>query len=902
MKLQFEANQQYQLDAVQSVVDIFEGQPQQSGEFEVGVTQPQGQMHIDGSILIGNNLLLEQSSIVQNVRSIQERNKLPLSKVGSGSVGSGTIGSSAVGGGESFEDGMNFSIEMETGTGKSYVYLRTIHELYRKYGFKKFVIVVPSVAIREGALKNLEVTKEHFSLLYDNPKMNFYVYDPRKRGQLKNFGTNNSLQVLVISIDSFTRKESNIIYQESDWGVPIEFVQGTNPIVIIDEPQNMETDVRKRAIEHLNPLCTLRYSATHKNPYNLLYKLDPVQAYDLGLVKRIEVDSVFSEDAYNDAYLRVVEIKSRKTSVTAKIEFDKSDEVGLQRKEVVMKPGDDLFDQSGGRDVYKDGFVLESINVSDQEVVFSNGKTFACGQKNEQLLGEIMKYQIRRTVENHFEREKKLQEQGVKVLSLFFIDKVANYRGYTESGWEKGQFAKWFEEAYEELRKKPAYADLLPYSAEEVHSGYFSQDKKSGSWKDSSLSRETKADEETYELIMRDKEKLLDANTPLRFIFSHSALREGWDNPNVFQICTLNETHSTMKKRQEIGRGLRLPVNQDGVRIFDSNINVLTVIANESYEQFARTLQTEIEEECGVEFKGRIKDKKKRRRVKLKKGYALDENFKDLWDRIKQRTQYKVDYATDEVVNLVVRESLNITVSAPKISSIRVGLDISDEGIETRTLSMQSKKVDQENTRSVIPDVVGSIQRRTKLTKSTIFQILKHAELIDSALINSQQIVDEVSSRINKVLVQLMVEGIKYEKIADEFWEMKRFESEELEEYLDRLVQVQDPEKTLYDHVITESSVEERFAKDLESREDVKFYFKLPRWFKIETPLGGYNPDWAIVFENDKRIYFIAETKKEGEIRESEDMKIKCGRAHFGVLDDVQFERVERLEEIMYEN
>ena len=359
-----------------------------------------------------------------------------------------------------------------------------------------------------------------------------------------------------------------------------------------------------------------------------MYKLDPVRAYDLGLVKKIEVDSVFSEDSFNDAYLRVMEIKSKKSQITAKVEIDKSDDYGLQRKELTLKVGDDLFELSGKRDVYRDGYILEEINTAEQFISFSNGKSFAIGQKDEGLLEEIMKYQIKKTVQNHFEKEKKLKDKGIKVLSLFFIDKVANYRAYGESGWLKGKFAMWFEEIYKEFQAKLAFKGVLEHSAEDVHNGYFSQDKKSGIWKDSTdrggEGGSSKDDEQTYELIMKDKERLLDANTPLRFIFSHSALREGWDNPNVFQICTLNETRSDMKKRQEIGRGLRLPVNQDGERVFDQNINILTVIANESYESFAKSLQTEIEEECGVSFTGRIENAKERKSVQLKKGFELD--------------------------------------------------------------------------------------------------------------------------------------------------------------------------------------------------------------------------------------------------------------------------------------
>lgn len=890
MKLKFEANQQYQLDAVKSVVDIFEGQPLESGDFEMTVTVPADRLQIGSEILVGNNLVLEQETILKNIQTIQERNKLPLSD-------------------ETFKDGMNFSTEMETGTGKTYVYLRTIHELNKKYGFKKFVIVVPSIAIKEGVMKNLEVTKEHFASLFDNPEMDFDVYHSKKRGQLRDFARANELQILVMNIDAFAVKKENessrIIYQKSDGGIPIHYLQSIRPIVIVDEPQNMETEVRKTAIANLNPLCTLRYSATHKYPYHLLYKLDPVQAYDLGLVKKIEVDSVFSEDTHNDAYIRVLEIKSRKANITATIEIDKSDDYGLQRKEVVMKPGDDLFDLSGEREAYKDGFVLESISVTDQTVGFSNGKIFVCGQKDEKLQDDIMKYQIKKTVENHFEKEKKLKGKGVKVLSLFFIDRVSNYREYNELGWGKGKFAQWFEEAYQEFQKKPQYQGVLEQDCGDVHDGYFAQDKKSGSWKDSSDAKggeggKTQDDERAYELIMKNKEKLLDVNTPLRFIFSHSALREGWDNPNVFQICTLSETQSVMKKRQEIGRGLRLPVNQDGERIYDSNINILTVIANESYEQFAKALQTEIEEDCGVSFSGRIKSKEKRRVVKLKKGYELDENFKDLWSRIKQRTQYHVEYSTRDLIENAWRACLNINVSKPRISNVRVRLNISEKGVNTEIRSVGGQTIKQEIGLEAIPDAINNIQRKTRLTKPTIFEILKESDHLKNILVNPQQVVDEVTIKINETLTRMAVDGIKYEKIAGGFWEMQRFQNEELEEYLDRLIKVQDQQKTLYDHVITDSTVEETFAKDLESREDVKFYFKLPRWFKIETPLGGYNPDWAIVFENDKRVYFVAETKKEGEIRESEEMKITCGRAHFKALDGVLFERVEKLEEILF--
>lgn len=912
MKLKFEANQGYQLEAITSIVDVFEGQPLESGDFEIELSLPQvsndnpdqssSEVLNEYHSCVGNKLALSEEDILKNVQMVQKRfNNSHKKKNTETGETFGTLDLSE------HLDGMHFSVEMETGTGKTYVYLRTIHELYKKYGFKKFVIVVPSIAIKEGVIKNLQITKDHFSMLYNNPEMDFHLYDPRKRGQLKNFATTNTLQILVINIDSFAKKESNIIYQESDWGIPIEYIKTIKPIVIVDEPQNMETTIRKEAISNLNPLCTLRFSATHKYPYNLLYKLDPVRAYDLGLVKKIEVDSVFSEDAFNDAYLRVLEIKSKKMQITAKVEIDKSDDYGLQRKALVLNIGDDLYELSGKRDVYKDGYILEEIHTADQFISFSNGKTYAIGQKDEALLDEIMKYQIKKTVQNHFEKEKKLKDKGVKVLSLFFIDKVSNYRTYGESGWVKGKFAMWFEEIYKEFHAKPQFKGVSEYSAEEVHNGYFSQDKKTGIWKDSTdrggEGGSSKDDEQAYELIMKDKERLLDVNTPLRFIFSHSALREGWDNPNVFQICTLNETRSEMKKRQEIGRGLRLPVNQDGERVFDQNINILTVVANESYESFAKSLQTEIEEECGVSFTGRIKNAKERKSIKLKKGYELDPNFKNLWEKIRQKTKYNVDYQTEQLIEEAAKILKDVIIVKPKISNIRVRLEMSEKGIETQTITSSGQMIDNNYELSLIPDVLSGIQTKTKLTKTTILEILKRAEKVGDILLNPQQLMDEGSRIINEALRKMMIDGIKYEKIAESFYEMREFQNEELQGYLDKLVEVKDQGKTLYDHILIDSNIEGQFARDLEAREDVKFYFKLPWWFKIDTPIGGYNPDWAVVFEGDKKVYFVAETKGTDNIEElspSEKMKILCGRKHFEQFIDVEFKApVVKLEEIV---
>ena len=497
---------------------------------------------------------------------------------------------------------------MDTGTGKTYVYLRTIYELNKTYGFKKFIIVVPSIAIREGVLKNLQITHEHFQNFYNRVPLTYTVYGSRNVSALRGFALSNTIQVLVINIDSFA-KDENIINKPNDkltGKPPIEFIQYTNPIVIVDEPQNMETELRKQAIANLKPSCTLRYSATHRDVYNLVYKLSPVKAYDLGLVKQIEVDSVVSEDSFNQAFIKLDGIKTQKTKISAKLTFDCEGANGVLRKSVGVKNGDTIYDLSNKREMYRDGFLVNEINAEEGYVEFSNGTRLGVGETHGGLRDDIMKVQIRKTVEEHFRKEAALKPKGIKVLSLLFIDKVKNYRLYQDGKKADGKFAVWFEEIFKEYSAEPEFKGLIPYDVDQVHNGYFAQDKK-GLLKNSRDGKTSDSDTETYELIMKDKERLLEMNEPLRFIFSHSALREGWDNPNVFQLCTLNETTSELKKRQEIGRGLRLAVNSEGNRVFEKAINRLTVVANESYKQFAKKLQKEIEDETGEKFEGRIK-------------------------------------------------------------------------------------------------------------------------------------------------------------------------------------------------------------------------------------------------------------------------------------------------------
>ena len=829
-----------------------------------------------GSLLsengVGNRLTLTEEQIWENVKRIQQRHEIKS---------------------ENTElQGMNFSVEMETGTGKTYVYLRTIYELNKLYGFKKFVIVVPSIAIREGVLKNLQITHEHFQTLYDKVQLNYDVYDSKKVSNLRGFAAGNAIQILVINIDSFA-KDENIINKPNDkltGKKPIEFIQSANPVVIVDEPQNMETDIRKKAIENLNPLCTLRYSATHTNLYNLVYSLNPVKAYDLGLVKQIEVDSVVSENAMNEAFIQLERINAAKTKITAKIKIDCNTDKGVVKKSVTVRAGDDIYKLSKEREIYKEGFIIDEIDAGSGAITLTNGLTLSVGETRGGMNDEVMKFMLRRTVEEHFKKEKFYKGKGIKVLSLFFIDKVKNYREYDTNGNPaKGKFAGWFEEIYRQEIAKPAYGGLLPYAVDEVHNGYFSQDSK-GKAKDTE--GESQADYDTYKLIMQDKEKLLDPDTPLRFIFSHSALREGWDSPNVFQICTLNETKSEIKKRQEIGRGLRLSVNQDGERIFDRNINKLTVVANERYEDFAKALQKEIQEDCGVDFSGRVKNRGDRQKVNFRKGFEADPKFLQIWDKIKFHTRYSVDYKTDELIAASAKEVKNMPeIKKPAIKSTKKKVLITQKGVDGQLISDSVN--DDYGIRFEMPDMLTYIQSKTELTRHTILKILKGSGRLSESLLNPQLFMDNAVNVIKAVLCGLMVDGIKYEKIGNKVYEMTLFEDNELEIYLDRFTfMINSPNKTIYENYIPlDSSVENQFAKDCESSENIEFFFKLPFWFKINTPIGAYNPDWAIVFKGEKKIYFVAETKgdKDQELRPSEKMKIDCGKVHFEQFEDVRF-------------
>jgi len=879
MKLEFEANLEYQKDAISAVVDLFKGQPNHKAGFNL-----YSNGNNDPIFAVKNNLDIAKEQILKNLQEIQDKNCVAKSQ----SI-----------------DSMDFSVEMETGTGKTYVYLRTIYELNTHYGFSKFIIVVPSIAIREGVQKSLEITHEHFQSIYAKEPLKPEVYKG-KLTHIRDFASSNNIEVLVINIDSFT-KDQNIINKVNDklnGKKPIEFIQATCPIVIIDEPQNMETEKRKEAIKSLNGLCHLRYSATHKNPYNSVYQLDPVKAYDLGLVKQIEVDSIYSDHSFNAAYVSIEDFKIAKKSCSVKLNIHVNDKSGVNKKTISAQVGDDLFELSNQREIYKEGYILNEINAQYETVTFSNGTILDKGQEiGNDLDDEIKKFQIQRTIKEHLAKESKLAKEGVKILSLFFIDKVSNYRSYEDNQAIKGKYAVWFEEIYRKEVKKYQEQAISDEELNRLHNGYFSQDKK-GVIKDTR--GDTQADDDTYNLIMRDKEKLLDINEPLRFIFSHSALREGWDNPNVFQICTLNETTSEMKKRQEIGRGLRLAVDKNGKRIRDKNINRLTVIANESYDDFAAALQNEIEEDCGVSFKGRIQDKAKRTKIIYKKGFQADPLFLEIWNRIKYKTTYRVHYETNELIETVVKAIKALPkISEPILYSEKVSLNINEEGIHTNFLAgdrNQTTIVSQN-----IPDIFAYIENKTQLTRTTILEILNQSGKIKDISKNPQDFLDKICDVISKEMQALMIDGIRYEKIGNIEYEMKLFDDRELEIYInDNSFNVTNTDKTIYENLVPlDSNTENQFALDCESSEQVKYYFKLPNWFKIKTPIGNYNPDWALVFEDDSKIYFVAETKNTGDgsvdlskLSKSEQLKIKCGKAHFKVMDSVQYEVLTKVSDL----
>lgn len=964
MKIKFDPNQHHQRRAWEAAVGVFEGQELDKALFSMpSLSKNEFETHLtqQSDIGFGNRLRLLPEEILENIQNIQLRNGLKQTKEL-----------------KSFD----FTIEMETGTGKTYVYLRSIFEMNKRYGFSKFIIVVPSIAIKEGVFKTLEMARAHFKEQYDNIPFDYFVYDSSRLEKVRSFASNDYIQIMVINIDAFRKSftdpsketSANIIHRWNDkmQGVPIDFIKSTHPIVIIDEPQSVDTTAKSgEAIKALNPLCTFRYSATHIDKHNMLYKLDSIDAYEKKLVKQIEVASIQVKDGHNKAYIKLLAVDNKKGH-RAKIELDIQQKNTIKRTEKWVKQGDDLLRISGGRSLY-DGYVINDIycEESNEYIDFTSKSDIirlhhAIGDVNDD---EYKRLQIRKTIEEHLDKELKLTPMGIKVLSLFFIDKVANYRDYTALE-QKGKYALIFEEEYAKAIKKPKYhslfsemdTDSLP---SQVHNGYFSGDK--NGVKDTNGF--TKADEDTYSLIMKDKEKLLSFSSKLKFIFSHSALKEGWDNPNVFQICTLNETKSTIKKRQEIGRGLRIAVNQNGERVHGFEVNTLTVMANESYETFVDDLQKEIEKEEGICFgiieehafaniviekntgeqvflgakaseilwnnflakqyidqHGKVTDKLKKalkedsltlpqqfeaqkeaitatlkkvagglniknnedkRTVYLNKAIFESSEFKELWDRIKYKTIYNVEFNPNKLIEKCATSiQNNLIVSKTKFNYTRAKTEISKAGVNITESKESTHIYDVRDYQ--IPDILSYLQNETNLKRRSILDILLKSGRLNDFKNNPQKFIDEVTRLIKREMQRFIIDGIKYYKIGDQhFYAQELFESEELIGYLNKNMIASD--KSAYDHIIYDSDIESDLAQSFEKNEEIKVYAKLPKWFKIDTPLGSYTPDWAVLFEQDgqEKLYFVVESKGsifEDMLRELEKAKIHCGREHFKAL------------------
>jgi type III restriction enzyme len=987
MKLHFEPDLDYQRAAIDSVTDLFRGQEINRTEFTVtrrllaeesgqvrlnlgAFLGPQGELGlVETELGIGNRLTLLDDEIINNVRNIQLRNGLaPSTAIASG----------------------DFTVEMETGTGKTYVYLRTIFELNKLYGFTKFVIVVPSVAIKEGVYKTLQITEEHFKGLYSGQPFEYFLYDSAKLGQVRNFATSPNIQIMVVTVGAINKKDVNNLYKDSEktgGERPIDLIRATRPILIVDEPQSVDgglSGAGKSALGEMSPLCTLRYSATHVDKHHMVYRLDAVDAYERKLVKQIEVASLEVEGGHNKAYLRFISASNGKGPVTARVEIDVLEGKQIRRKEVVVQDGDDI-EELTKRVIYANCRIGEIRAARDNqllEVKLPGSETFlqpgqAVGGVDADAMKRLM---IRRTIHEHLEKEKRLAPLGIKVLSLFFIDAVQHYRSYDVDGNPvPGKYALIFEEEYRRAAKLPEFVSLfkevdVTSEAEEVHDGYFSIDK-ARRWTDTADNNQTSRDnaERAYSLIMKDKEKLLSFETKLKFIFSHSALKEGWDNPNVFQICALRDIGTERERRQTIGRGLRLCVNQQGDRLRGFDVNTLTVIATESYEDFAENLQKEIEKDTGMKFgiiekhqfatipiaksdgstgmlgfdessdifnhlkaqgfvdaKGKVQDtlrvalkdgtfslpgalaahlasvrgvlKKVAGRLDIKnadervvirtrQGILESVGFRALWDRIKHKTTYRVHFDNPRLIT----DCSNAIANGPPVSKVRVrirkaDLAIGQGGVEATEHDKNSgTTVTIEEGDIVLPDVLTDLQDRTQLTRKSLVRILTECRRLQDFKRNPQAFIEIAGEVINRTKRLAVVDGIKYQRIGDGYYYAQElFQQEELTGYLRNILK--NAQKSVFEHVVYDSrGVERTFAEELEKNESVKIYAKLPGWFKVPTPLGTYNPDWAVLVEvsGEERLYFVVETKGSlfaDALRDNEAAKVACGEAHFKAL------------------
>jgi type III restriction enzyme len=878
MKFKFNKNLDYQLDAIRAIVDIFDTGKNVFGT-ETIVDKNKNAL-FENIKVVKNVLETSDARIIQNVHAIQKENKLESSEVSErevGPIGTFPIGTLPIGAGyteKKLKEGMDFSVEMETGTGKTYVYLRTIFELNKKYGLKKFIILVPSVAIREGVLKTLQQTKEHFKELY-NIGYDYFAYDSRRLSKVKSFAQNLDLQIMIMTIQSFN-KDTNIMHQTPDrfnGEKPIDLVAMTNPIVIMDEPQNMESEFSKSAIKDLHPLFKLRYSATHKDKKNLMYVLSPSDAYRQGLVKKIEVYGV--EESDPGAFIfKVKEIRTQRGKspvALAGIEIKNADGEYIV-KDMLLKMGDNL-ERKTANSKYS-GLYINEITAQYNHVELSNSKYY----KLEEILSEnkeaIFRTQIRETIKAHMNRQKELDSE-IKVLSLFFIDRVDNYVN-------NGLISKIFEEEFGKLKEN--YEQFRAMDTTRVHNGYFANTRsKSGIiYKDTR--GDSQIDKEVYDLIMKDKEKLLSFSEPTSFIFSHSALKEGWDNPNVFQICTLNETRSSMRKRQEIGRGMRLCVDKNGDRIYSPRVNVLTVVANESYKDFVGSLQGEYDE-AGYREIPETSNARERVNVRLKKGISLEnEYFKELWQKISQKTKFSIKLNSEKLIENIVAEMSGRDIDSLVVRVEKVLVDMEDGG-KLKTVYLPGSIGEKISSNVRIGNVLERIANETNITKKTAFEILDRIDNLELIFENPEEFIRTlvliVESEKEKLLIN---EGLKYYPVNDA-WQVELV-FDDLETYVSKCIET---EKSAYDQVVYDSEGEREFAQNLDLRSDVKLFVKLPPKFIVDTPLGTYNPDWAIVIDDgsDTKLYLVRETKFGTDfdnLRLHEKQKILCGEKHFETI------------------
>ena len=1014
MKIQYR-HQKFQADAAKAVVDVFAGQPyltptymmdRGSGNYQISVNEERDFTGFSNQKIVpelSDRQILEQLNKVQRANQIRPSDKL-----------------------EGRANGYNLTIEMETGVGKTYTYIKTMFELNKHYGWSKFIVVVPSVAIREGVYKSFEMTQEHFAEEYGK-KIRFFIYNSAQLTEIDRFASDSSINVMIINSQAFNAKgkDARRIYMKLDEfrsRRPIDIIAKTNPILIIDEPQSVEGKQTKERLKEFHPLLTLRYSATHKSDsiYNMVFRLDAMEAYNRRLVKKIAVKGITeSGSTATDSYIYLESINLSKNDPTATLQFEVKMASGAPKKKSrIVKIGDNLYDYSGGLEEYKNGFVVKQIDGRDDSVEFLNGiKIFAgdvIGAVDEDQLRRI---QIRETILSHIQRERQLFYKGIKVLSLFFIDEVANYREYDAAGQPvNGKYAAMFEEEYEDIVGGMQLAigedEYIRYlqsiSAAKTHAGYFSVDGK-GKMVNSKVGRKetTSDDVSAYELIMKNKELLLDrdpARSPVRFIFSHSALREGWDNPNVFQICTLKQSGSDVRKRQEVGRGLRLCVNQNGERMDTNilgndvhNINILTVIASESYDSFARGLQTEmaeavadrpravtvelfvgkvIKDEHGneqvidqdtayaihydmivngyIDRKGALTDKyyedKANGEIKVAEEVAdsvvsvlaiidsvydarsmqpenarsnnvelqVDEDklampeFKALWSRINAKSVYVVDFDTEELIQKAII-SLNSKLRVSKIH-FQVETGIMDTIKSKEELLSGASFVKEESgsygvtmtaNSNVKYDLIGKLVDETGLTRKALVAILKgiQSPVFNKFRDNPEEFIVKAAALINDEKATAVIEHITYD-VLDDCYATDVFTDPTIKGRLG--VNAMKAKKHLYDHIIYDSTGERDFAAELDTNKDVAVYVKLPDGFYISTPVGRYNPDWAIAFYsgNVKHIYFVAETKgsmRSMQLRQIEQSKIHCAREHFKTIsgDNVVYDVVDNYQSLL---